>query len=215
MPLIKDSRLVDDPWVTVNAEEPLPEGAPAIVSLERWRAEGDALGRRNLPLGIRLRSDQPPSLIAEDLDSFAVIALEFPKFTDGRAYSYARLLRERYGFGGELRAVGNVLRDQALFLLRCGFDAFEVAEGTTAEVWAKAQSAISIRYQPASDGATPAYQLRRQRASNGGKSKGKGGRVDDGAQSRGVQDKPRQAAARSAPAGLTLAAEPCAGTWAY
>jgi uncharacterized protein (DUF934 family) len=209
MPLIKDNRLIDDPWVTVGDEAPLPDGAPAIISLARWHAEGAALRQRNLPLGIRLRSDQPPGLIAEDLAHFAVVALEFPKFTDGRAYSYARLLRERHGFSGELRAVGNVLRDQALFLLRCGFDAFEVAEGTTAEAWAKALAAISVRYQPASDGATPVYLQRRQDSRKGGKGKRKG------AQSRDVPDKPRQAAPHAAPAGRAPAAEPCAGTWAY
>ena len=200
MPLIRDGRLADDPWVTVGDEEPLPEGAPAIVSLDRWRAEGGALRRRNLPLGIRLRSDQPPGLIAEDLAHFAVVALEFPKFTDGRAYSYARRLRERYRFRGELRAVGNVLSDQALFLLRCGFDAFEVAEGTTSEAWIKARAAISVRYQPASDGATPAFLLR---AGSGGK--GKAGRAGE------VPDRPRQAAAGAAPAANVLAPEPRAG----
>ncbi len=200
MPLIKDSRLADDPWVTVGDEEPLPEGAPAIVSLERWQAEGGALRRRNAPLGMRLRSDQPPSLIAEDLEHFAVVALDFPKFTDGRPYSYARLLRERHHFRGELRAVGDVLRDQALFLLRCGFDTFEVAEGTAAEAWAKAQAAISVRYQPAGDGATPAYLLRARDGSKG-----------EAGQAGNAPERPRRAAGRAAPAADFLAVEPCAG----
>ncbi len=160
MPLIKGDALAPDPWVTLGDEEALPEGAPAIVSFERWQSERETLVTRNAPLGIRLRSDQPPKLVLQDLDRFAVIALEFPKFGDGRAYSYARLLRERYGFRGELRAVGNVLRDQALFMLRCGFDAFEVTEGTPIEGWREALGEISVVYQPTADGRPVAHGLR-------------------------------------------------------
>ena len=161
MPLIKDDALVPDPWVSLDDEAALPEGAPAIVSFERWQSEREALLQRNAPLGIRLRSDQPPKLVLDDLDRFAVVALEFPKFGDGRAYSYARLLRERYGFRGELRAVGNVLRDQALFMLRCGFDAFEVAEDSVLEGWRAALAEISVFYQPTADGRSSAHALRR------------------------------------------------------
>jgi uncharacterized protein (DUF934 family) len=167
MPLIKDDALSPDPWVSLGDEEALPEGAPAIVSFERWQAERDALAGRNAPLGIRLRSDQPPGPIAEDLDRFQVIALEFPRFGDGRAYSYARLLRQRYGYGGELRAVGNVLRDQALFMRRCGFDAFEVAEGTALEDWREALGEISVFYQPTDDDRPAASGLRARAGGNG------------------------------------------------
>ncbi len=167
MPLIKDNELVPDPWTSLGNEEALPEGAPAIVGLDRWQAERETLIERNAPLGIRLRSDQPPKLVLDDLDRFAVIALEFPKFGDGRAYSYARLLRERYGFRGELRAVGNVLRDQALFMLRCGFDAFEVAEDSALEGWRAALAEISVFYQPATDGRAAAHGLRARRGDGG------------------------------------------------
>ncbi len=167
MPLIKGDALAPDPWVSLGDEEALPEGAPAIVSFERWQCERETLVTRNAPLGIRLRSDQPPKLVLQDLDRFAVVALEFPKFGDGRAYSYARLLRERYGFRGELRAVGNVLRDQALFMLRCGFDAFEVTEGTPIEGWREALGEISVVYQPTADGRPAAPGLRARRDGNG------------------------------------------------
>ncbi len=160
MPLIKDDEFVEDPWIDVDDEEALPEGAPAIVSLARWRSERAALSGRNAPLGIRLRADQPPETIAGDVDRFQVIALEFPNFGDGRAYSYARLLRERHGYRGELRAVGNVLRDQALFMRRCGFDAFEVADGTAVEGWREAMGEISVFYQPTEDGRPAAPGLR-------------------------------------------------------
>ena len=160
MPLIKDDEFSDDPWIAVADEEALPEGAPAIVSLARWQAERETLVGRNAPLGIRLRADQPPAEIAEDLDRFQVIALEFPIFGDGRAYSYARLLRERHGYRGELRAVGNVLRDQALFMRRCGFDSFEVADSTGIDGWREALGEISVFYQPAEDGRPAAPGLR-------------------------------------------------------
>ena len=163
MPLLRDGALVDDGWVTVDDGTALPMDAPAIVSLERWQAHRDALLGRNAPLGIRLKSDQSPALIADDLDRFAVVALEFPVFRDGRAYSHARLLRERYGYRGEVRAVGEVLRDQFLFMVRCGFDAIEVRDENAAGQWREAVSEISVVYQPAADSATPVWALRRRR----------------------------------------------------
>ena len=163
MPLIKDHKIVDDPWVALDDASALPPGAWPIVSLERWQAERDALTAAGVPLGLRLRSDQSPRLVAEDVTQFAVIALEFPKFTDGRSYSGARLLRERYGFTAELRAVGHVLRDQAVFLVRSGFDAFEVPDGTSSDAWRAALARISVRYQRAADARSTAARLRQAR----------------------------------------------------
>ena len=116
MPLLRKGQIVDDPWVIVADGEPLPADKPALISLERWNAERDSLTGRNLPLGVKLKSDQSPEAIRTDLDRFKLVALDFPHFKDGRAYSYARLLRERMGYTGEIRAVGNVLRDQFLFM---------------------------------------------------------------------------------------------------
>jgi uncharacterized protein (DUF934 family) len=163
MPLIKHDALVHDPWVAAGDEGPLPVEAHVIVTLERWQDARAHLLARNGRLGIRLRSDQPPALIAEDLDRFDLIALEFPQFKDGRAYSHARLLRARYGFTGELRAVGNVLRDQLVFMQRCGFDAFEVADERALDGWRRATREISVRYQPATDRRPWAAALRRDR----------------------------------------------------
>ena len=120
-----------------------------------------ACSQRGTPLGIRLHSDQPPELIAADLPHFAVVALEFPKFRDGRAYSYARLLRERYGFKGELRAVGEVLLEQLFFMLRTGFDAFEIESADPLKDYRTALADFSVWYQPAADGRPTAMQLRR------------------------------------------------------
>ncbi len=158
MPLIKDGKLVADPWR--NSDD--GSDAPLIVGLDAWQANEDGIQQRNAPVGIRLASDQSPTLIADDIERFDVIALEFPKFNDGRAYSYARLLRERYGYKGELRAVGNVLRDQYLFMHRCGFDAFEVADESAAVVWEEALREISVWYQPTADKREPAATLRRK-----------------------------------------------------
>ncbi|MBI4182990.1 MAG: DUF934 domain-containing protein [Proteobacteria bacterium] len=161
MALIKDGAFVDDPWVAVGDDPDLPAGAPVVVGLDRWQRDRDSLLGRNGPLGIRLRSDQSPATVAADLGRFALVALEFPKFTDGRAYSYARLLRERYGFKGEVRAVGNVLRDQISFMRRCGFDAFEVPERAREAGWLRNLAGLSVVYQRAADGRRPASVLRR------------------------------------------------------
>jgi len=151
MPLIKDDQLIEDPWISVINGDVLPLEQCIIVDLERWQAARQELIARNGRLGIRLKNDQPPALIAEDLAHFDLIALEFPVFKDGRAFSHARLLRERHGFGGELRAVGQVLRDQLVFMRRCGFDSLEVADEKVLDAWRRAKREISVFYQPATD----------------------------------------------------------------
>ena len=168
MPLIKHDGLADDPWVSLGDDDVLPGNAPIIVSVERWRAERDVLVGRGGALGIRLAAEDSPAEIAADLERFQLVALDFPKFTDGRAYSTARLLRERYGFKGEVRATGQVLRDQLLFMWRCGFDAFEVAgknaDEDALEGWRTAMGELGVSYQTAADRRLPAHALRRRRA---------------------------------------------------
>lgn len=164
MPLIKNRALNDDTWLTLDDESPLPKDGAVIVGLDRWRAEREALLARRRPIGIRLRANQPPAQIVDDLTHFAVVALEFPKFADGRAFSYARLLRERYGYRGEVRAVGTPVIDQAPFLHRCGFDAIEVPAGTSVDAWLAAQTRINVTYQSAADGRAPVYHQRRPSA---------------------------------------------------
>jgi uncharacterized protein (DUF934 family) len=163
MPLIDaDGTQVADPWIQLDAAAPLPEGKPAVLPLDRWLAERDALAGRNAPLGVSLPNDRPVSEIAADLPRLDAVVLAFPAFKDGRAYSQARLLRERHGFRGQVRATGDVLQDQAIFLVRSGFDAFEVDEAT-AEAWRAALSRISVVYQPAADGRVPAPWRRHRR----------------------------------------------------
>jgi uncharacterized protein (DUF934 family) len=163
MALVKNGELVTSSFVDASGAEALPASGAVIVSLDQWKAQRDALLQRGTPLGIRLHSDQPPELIAADLPHFAVVALEFPKFRDGRAYSYARLLRERYGFKGELRAVGEVLLEQLFFMLRTGFDAFEIASPDPLKDYHTALADFSVCYQPAADGRPTAMQLRHKR----------------------------------------------------
>lgn len=198
MPLIKDSQIAEDRWTHIEDEALLPAGAWPIVSLARWQAERESLMEAGVPLGLRLRGDESPRLIADELEHFAVIALEFLKFTDGRSYSSARLLRERYGFAGELRAVGHVLRDQALFMVRCGFDAFEVEDETSLDGWRAALARISVRYQAASDGRPVASRLRQRRVQPG-------------------NPRPVAATGQAIPgqASLRPLEEPCAARWAY
>ena len=160
MPLLKNGCLIDDAWVVVGDDEDIPAAGGAIVSLEVWQADRERLIGRNAPLGVALKNDQPVSALAEDLSQFALVSLAFPAYTDGRAYSQARRLRDRYGFAGEVRATGQVLRDQYPLMLRCGFDAFEVADGINLEKWQASVTAMHDVYQPAADGAQAIWAKR-------------------------------------------------------
>ena len=137
----------------------------AGVGLKRWREERDALIKRKDPVGVRLQSDHTAGDVADDLEHLDVVALAFPVFKDGRAYTNARRLRERHGYRGEVRAIGNVLRDQYLFMVRCGFDALEVKEGETEEDWQHATGAITVFYQPAADDKETVLRKRHRKAS--------------------------------------------------
>jgi len=159
--LLKHGAVVADPWVAVGDDDALPEAGAPLVSLARWQRDRAALRARNGALGVRLPNAADAAALAGDLDRLGLIALEFPKFSDGRAFSQARQLRERYGFTGELRATGQVLRDQLLFMARCGFDAFELAKGEPVAAWQQALAEITVFYQPTGDGRVPAAVLRR------------------------------------------------------
>jgi uncharacterized protein (DUF934 family) len=128
--LIKGGALVDDPFVLVREAVSLaglPRGVPVLVPLALWRAERAALAARQ-GIGVWLAPADDPGALAGDVASLPVIAVDFPSFTDGRGYSTARLLRERYGYTGELRAIGDVQRDQLHFLHQSGFDAFALRD---------------------------------------------------------------------------------------
>ena len=118
------------------------------------------LARRADKLGIRLASDQSPDLISADLDRFDLIELDFPALGDGRAFSYARLLRERYNYEGEIRAVGDIIKDHLFFMQRCGINSFELPDARDAEDALKALKSFGVAYQPAADDLSPAYRQR-------------------------------------------------------
>ncbi len=150
MPLIKNGALADDAWIDAGDDETLTDQA-SVVSLQRWQRDTEALRARNAPLGLRLDAGESPEAIADDIDQFDLIKLNFPAFKDGRAYSYARMLRQRYGYARELRATGNVLRSQLQFMHRVGFDAFEVDDRITPEIYAEEISRLHEVYQPSAD----------------------------------------------------------------
>jgi uncharacterized protein (DUF934 family) len=151
MALLRRDRIVTDRWIKLPDEEAIPANGAVIVSLDRWRRDRDALLDSGCDLGIVLAPDQPPELIADDIARFGVICIGFPKFTDGRGYTHARLLRARYDYTGEIRATGNVLRDQMLFMRRCGIDVFEIPDGAQAAQYAAGLDEITVRFQPAAD----------------------------------------------------------------
>jgi phosphoadenosine phosphosulfate reductase len=135
-----------------EADAALPDD-PVILSKTRWLAERERLGHRNAPLGLLIEAGESIDDVAADLPRFALIALSFPKFRDGRAFSTARLLREKHGFAGELRAVGNVLSDLIPFMRRVGFDAFEVTHAPTRRALAEGRiPEVALHYQPAAPG---------------------------------------------------------------
>jgi len=162
MGLIRDGRLVPDPYTDASGLADLPEGVPLIVSLDQWQAHREGLLAAGQPLGVRLRSEQPPGLVAADLAHFSVVALEFPKYRDGRAYTHARMLRERLGFSGEIRAVGDVLQEQLHFMQRCGFNSFDVVAPDPELAWRTIAGDHTVWYQATGDGRPRALDLRRR-----------------------------------------------------
>jgi uncharacterized protein (DUF934 family) len=160
MPLVKSGRIVEDQYVRIADEAPVPDGVAVIVSGARFLADVEAFTHRAAAVGVVWPNNRPIAELAPYLGRIALVALVFPVFRDGRAYSQARILRERYGFGGELRATGQVLRDQFLFLLRAGFDSFEVTKEADAAAFAESARRFDVFYQPTGDGRTTAFRRR-------------------------------------------------------
>lgn len=163
--LIKERRIVADSWRLLErgAEGELPE-APAqgdvIVPLALWLARREAFLAYPGRLGVWLDANEGPEAIAGDLQRFALVAVNFPKFADGRGYSIARLLRERYGYAGELRAIGDVLHDHLHFMKQCGFDAFLLREDQNAREALSALDTFSDGYQTSALRPTPLFRRR-------------------------------------------------------
>lgn len=156
-PLLIERRVVEDPWVR-HDEEPAPAQGPALVPLTVWQAAG-----RRDDLAPWLPSDtELTAVLADELMTAPLVGIDFPTFTDGRGYSIARLLRERYGYRGQIRALGDVLIDQLFYMSRCGFDAFSLREDQVVEDALRALETFSRSYQPGTDDPEPLFR-RRQR----------------------------------------------------
>jgi uncharacterized protein (DUF934 family) len=162
MRVIKDRKIVDDAWTLLAPDAPIPPSGDVIVSVAQWTAHNASLdaaapSQRSGQLGVVLHSDELPEQI-QHLDRLPLIAIDFPKFGDGRGYTNARLLRQRFGYKGELRAVGDVLRDQLFYMARCGIDSFALKAGKDIEGALAAFDDFSVAYQAAADDPRPLFR---------------------------------------------------------
>ena len=163
--IIRDGAIVDDDWTVLGADDaatlPRRRDAPRlIVPLKAWQSRREELLARDGQLGLLLQTDDEPQPIGADVSLFSVIASHFAKFTDGRGYSLARLLRERYRYSNELRAVGDVLQDQLFYLKRSGFNAFAIRADKNIEAALKSLNDFSETYQGAWDQPLPLFKRR-------------------------------------------------------
>lgn len=148
--VVKNGAVIADVWARPAEDDALPTDGPVLVSKARFLAEAGELRGRNAPLGIFLRSNENLDGLEGDLNRFALIALDFPAYTDGRAYSLARLLRERHGYRGELRAEGDVLWDQIPLMQRCGFDQFAIRNQKVLQALVEGRiHDVPVHFQPA------------------------------------------------------------------
>jgi uncharacterized protein (DUF934 family) len=160
MPLVKQGRIVEDRFVRLVDDAEIPDEGAVLVSAQRFLAEADRLLARRGEIGVVWPNNKDLDELAPYLSRLALVALVFPAFKDGRAYSQARILKERLKFRGELRATGQVLRDQFLFMQRAGFDTFEVRKPSDAAAFADTLKRYSVFYQPTGDGRTTAFRRR-------------------------------------------------------
>ncbi|MBK7563281.1 MAG: DUF934 domain-containing protein [Propionivibrio sp.] len=164
--IIKNGQVVADHWQILKldgdqtpASLTLPDG-DIMVPLAVWLARKEEILSRDNSPGVWLDSHEDIETIAGDLEHFAVIGVNFPKFTDGRGYSTTRLLRDRYAYRGEIRAIGDVLQDQLFYMKRCGFDAFAVREDKDIEAALSGLNVFSETYQAAVDQPQPLFRRR-------------------------------------------------------
>ena len=163
--LIKNAKIAADSWLRLELAADgslpaIPASGDILVPLALWQAMASRLLVRSGRLGLWLDSAEAPALVADSLDAFSLIAVHFPQFTDGRGYSTARLLRERYGWKGELRAIGDIQRDQLFYLSRCGFDAFVLNDGLDAQGALPAFSDFTEAYQTSVERPLPLFRRR-------------------------------------------------------
>jgi uncharacterized protein (DUF934 family) len=167
MPLLKGGTIEDDAFLDLEDGASFPEGASVIVSWDRLRQDYAHLAAYAGRLGVRFPVDADPAALSPFVSGLQVIALEFAAYTDGRAYSLARVIRSQLGFTGELRATGDVLADQVAFMRQVGFDSFEIrSDRQPLDVWQRTATAMSLTYQTdfvARQGFAPAEILNKRR----------------------------------------------------
>ncbi len=159
MPLIKQKQVVsNDSWVFVREGESVPVNGDVVVPLARLLSEHESLLARQGQLGVTLEPTDEISALSAHVATLGLIAINFPKFGDGRGYSKARLLRERLGYKGELRAIGEVLGDQLSYMLRCGMDSFDLVDDKDVSLALRCFDDFSVKYQAATDEPRPLYR---------------------------------------------------------
>lgn len=161
--LINESAVVNDDWQLIDAEVESLDSLPAgkvIVPLQLWLAHKSELRERLPNLGVWLNGDEDTAQLKPDVAELPLIAVNFPAFTDGRGFSAGRLLRERHGFSGELRAVGNFLRDQLCYLRRCGFSAFSLNDKYDVDAALASLNDFSEYYQSCVEQPIPLFRRR-------------------------------------------------------
>ena len=163
MPLIKDGAEIEDTWTFVEEGAELPSSGCISLPLAKLIEDSDAILARNQQIGVRLTPADDPHDLTPFLERIALIEIDFPKYTDGRGFSQAQLLRRRLGYTGELRAVGEVLRDQILYMNRSGFDAYQTSRADLPSV-VQALEEYSAFYQPAADGHSSVFSRRHTKA---------------------------------------------------
>ncbi len=160
MSLVKGGKRIEDSFILIEDDAVLPDDGAILVSAARLEADWSTLSSRVYPVGVVWPNNRPVDELAPYLSALSLVALVFPIFRDGRAYTQAHHLRERHGYSGELRATGNVLRDQFLFMDRAGFDAFEITKEGDVDAFIDALKRYTVFYQPTGDGRTTVLRQR-------------------------------------------------------
>ena len=146
MKIIKDKQIIEDSWTHVADSDEITNG-DITVSLSRWKKEKTELGDHQGNIGIRISPADTVEDIATDLNNVKLVAVEFPAFTDGRAFSHARILRSRYGYEGEIRAIGNYMPDQVFYLTRVGVNAFQLENPEQLKLALSTMEDFTVKYQ--------------------------------------------------------------------
>jgi uncharacterized protein (DUF934 family) len=159
--LIRNQAIIDDDWQSPGDDAPLPSSGRVILSLKRWREARDELKTGDVVVGVKIPNTEDVDTLWPELADRPLIAVEFPAHGDGRAFSQASVLRTRYNYRGEIRAVGDVMRDQIYFMHRCGINAMVPRADQDLAVCLTAFRDFTEPYQGAADGLPPVYVRRR------------------------------------------------------